>query len=186
MRLSIGKIIIGVDSDVIIKDKNLFEKVAAKFSKNKKISALAFRIINNNSMIDDFQRWWHPLDIKENYKKEFISDYFSGTGYAIIKEDIEKTGLFPEDLFMHFEEVDLSLRIIDFGFNIMYCPSLIVYHNASLQSRNKKIQYYYKRRNQIFIVIKYYPLTKGLIYLIPRLVLTLFNSLKETLPSVEL
>jgi len=178
IRRAKGKIIVGIDSDATIKDKNSLKKIYSKFSENNRIYGLSFRIINYYNGEDDVGRWWHPLSIDDNVNKEFITDYFSGTGYAIKKKAMLKAGLFPEEYFMHFEECDLVLRMLDKGYDILYYPSIIVLHKVEQRSRISKIPFYYKRRNQLWMVIKYYPFFKGVIYMFPRIVLTFFLSLR--------
>jgi len=167
-----GSIIVGIDSDVVLSDKSTLRRVVSVFSSRANIACLAFRILNHFDDKDDAKTWWHPLAITSHAAHEFYTDYFSGSGYAFRKEVFERAGYYPEDLFMDGEEVDLALRILDSGFEILYYPSIVVFHKLSKKSRQEIIPYYYKRRNQLWIVVKYYPFIKGLFYLIPRLAKT--------------
>jgi len=167
-----GDIIVGLDSDVVLPHKNLLARIAQRFSTSREVNCLAFRVLNYFTGKDDTKTWWHPFSIEGYAHKEFYTDYFSGTGYAFRREVFEKAGYFPEDLFMHGEEVDLALRILDAGFDILYDPSIVVLHKVSPQARNRRIQFYFKRRNQMWIVAKYYPILKGLGFIIPRLAKT--------------
>ncbi len=170
-------IIIGIDSDVVLPDKHTLANIATKFSSSPRINCISFRILNYYDRSDDIKTWWHPFPIETHAGRIFYTDYFSGTGYAFRRNIFDKAGYFPEDLFMHGEENELSLRILDSGFDILYCPDIVVLHKCSVQSRNKLIPYYYKRRNQIWIVAKCYPALRGVCFMVPRLVKTLFESL---------
>ncbi|MDY6933865.1 MAG: glycosyltransferase family 2 protein [Spirochaetota bacterium] len=178
-----GDIIICIDSDVMFQDRDGLHKIDQKFAENTQIACLAFRILKHYNKEDDIDRWWHPMPLDDYYDKEFYSDYFSGTGVAFRKEVFEKAGLFSEDLFMHNEEPDLALRILDNDFNILYYPSVIVYHNVvKNESRVERLgirEYYYHRRNQLWMVVRYYPFIKGLIFIIPRLIITFIIAAKD-------
>lgn len=174
-----GNIIVGIDSDVILPDNQVLTRIASKFMEFPALNCMAFRVINYYSQKDDTKTWWHPLSIDEYADKEFYTDYFSGSGYAFRKLVFETAGYYPEDLFMHGEEVDLAFRILDNGFDIVYCPSITVLHKVEEQSRNNLITFYYHRRNQIWIVAKYYPFMKGQAFMAPRIAKTLCQSLLQ-------
>ena len=172
-----GDIVVGIDSDVIFPDKDTLTRIASKFSASPDISCLAFRILNYHTRNDDTDRWWHPLPIEHYADKEFFTEYFSGTGYAFQRAVFHKAGYFSEDLFISGEENDLALRILDSGFDIVYCSGITVLHKVSEQSRVSSMKTYYLRRNQIWIALKFYSLYRGLIFIVPRLVKTFFHSL---------
>ena len=178
---SSGEIIVGIDSDAILVGNDNFKKIIDKINEKPSIGCLTFRILRNYDKQDDRDRWWHPMPIQYYCDKEFFTDYFSGTAFAVKKEALDKSGLFPEEIFIIGEEVELSLKILDNDFDIYYYPSVSVYHNiAQNKSRTKEAdyrKYYLKRRNQLWIVIKYYPFIKGFIFIIPRLVNSLLSAM---------
>lgn len=179
IKAACGNIIVGIDSDVILPDNQVFNRIAAKFKELPGLNCIALRIVNYYSRKNDVKTWWHPLQIDQYAEKPFFTDYFSGSGYAFRKIVFEQAGYYPEELFMHGEEVDLSLRILDAGFDIVYCPSITVLHKVEEQSRNNLITFYYHRRNQIWIVAKYYPFMKGQAFMVPRIAKTLCQSLLQ-------
>ncbi len=164
-----GSIIVGLDSDVVLGDENMLTKIAEKFSKSDKLDCLALRIMNYYSSKDDVKTWHHPLHIRDYAGREFFTDYFSGTAYAFRKRVFEKAGLFPQEFFMHGEENDLAYRVLDAGFDIVYCPDIAVLHKLYRPSSNNQISLYYHRRNQMWIAAKYFPFFKAVFFLMPRL-----------------
>lgn len=172
-----GNIIVGIDSDVIFSNNQILTQIASKFEDSTELHCMSLRLVNYYSQKDDTKTWWHPMPIGEYADKEFYTDYFSGSGYAFRKVVFEKAGYFPEDIFMHGEEVDLAFRILDQGFDIVYCPSITLLHKVSKDARNTMIPFYYHRRNQLWIVAKYYPPLKGFLHMAPRLVKTFFQAL---------
>jgi len=177
MKKALGDIVVGIDSDVILPDKDTLSRIASKFSASPDINCLAFRILNYHTRNDDTDRWWHPLPIEHYADKEFYTDYFSGSGYAFQRAVFHKTGYFSEEFFISCEENDLALRILDSGFDIVYCPDIPLLHKVSVQSRVSSMRTYYCLRNQIWMVLKFYPFYRGLVFIVPRLVKYFFHSL---------
>ncbi len=179
IKKSRGEIVIGIDSDVSFVNENVLKNVADQLTKTNNCDCIAFRILDHNTMNDDKERWWHPVPIEIYGNRKFYTYYLSGTGFAARKEVLLKSGLFPEDLFMFNEEVELALRILDSGFQILYCPEIIVIHRISKIARVNKITYYYKRRNQLWMVVKYYPIITGFLFIFPRIIKSIFNSILD-------
>jgi GT2 family glycosyltransferase len=169
IRQARGAIMIGFDSDVTLGDPTLLRRVVDAFERLPEASALAFRILSADGQSEDAPRWWHPLPLAQYAGRSFVTHYFSGTGYAIRRDAVLAAGLFPELLFMHYEEVELAFRILDNGGSIVYCPDLTVRHHAHPVSRRGEIQMFYKPRNQILVALACYPWQRAVVYLAPRL-----------------
>ncbi|MEO8617178.1 MAG: glycosyltransferase [Luteolibacter sp.] len=173
-----GEIIIGFDSDVTISDHRLLVKIRDAFVESTTASGFAFRLLMPDGVTDDAPRWWHPVSLEEGKGTHFETDYFSGTGYAFRRHAMIGAGLFPEILYMHYEEVELAHRIIDNGGSIIYRPEFSVLHHANEVSRRSEIQVFYKPRNQILLVLSYYPIWGGICYLVPRVIFQFVKALK--------
>lgn len=174
-----GEIIVGFDSDVSVPDTQLVAKVARAFRDEPAATGFAFRIYEPDGITDDAPRWWHPLPIGNAKDRAFETDYFSGTGYAFRRAPMTAAGLYPEILYMHYEEVELAWRILDHGGAIRYRPDFSVVHHANPVSRRSEIKVFYKPRNQVLLVLRCMPLGRGLRYLLPRLVFGAFQGLRH-------
>jgi GT2 family glycosyltransferase len=174
-----GRIIVGFDSDVTVPDRNLLSKVHAAFTESPEVSGFAFRIFAPDDHGDDAPRWWHPVPIRCGRDRCFETDYFSGTAYAFRKETMISAGLYPEILYMHYEEVELALRILDHGGSIIYRPDFGVVHHANPISRRSEIKVFYKPRNQVLLALRCYPFLRGLLYLTPRLACGVLQGLRH-------
>ncbi|MGA3171439.1 MAG: glycosyltransferase [Chthoniobacteraceae bacterium] len=172
-----GKFIVGLDSDTTVEDVRLLEKVSEYFGAHPCATALAFRLYQPDGKTDDHARWWHPLPVKEYAVSAFATDYFSGTGYAFRKAEVVAAGLFPEILYMHYEEVVLALRLIDRGGAIWYCPEFTVSHHANAVSRRGQIRVFYKPRNQVLVTLLCLPFPAAIGYLVPRMVCNFWRAL---------
>ncbi len=82
----------------------------------------------------------------------------SGGGCLIKKEVIKKIGLFDEDYFAYFEDVDFSLRAQLQGFKIWYQPKAIIYHVHKATSRRiQPFTEYLQFRNMTMTIMKDFP-----------------------------
>lgn len=81
-----------------------------------------------------------------------------------------RAGLYPEIFYMHYEEVELALRLLDQGDSILHCPELCVLHHASEISSRSYVETFYKPRNQILLTLLSFPILRGVAYIIPRMV----------------
>jgi GT2 family glycosyltransferase len=167
--------IFGFDNDVSIPDRTLFERALKLLECNPQASGLALRILCSDGITDDEDRWWHPFPIEDS-DQILRTSYFSGTAYAFKKKQIINSGLFPELLYMHFEEVSLAWRIIDQGGEILYTPDLRVNHSAEYTPHRSKVEVFYKPRNQILLALSCLPPAQALFFLLPRLAFQLFKS----------
>jgi GT2 family glycosyltransferase len=174
-----GEIIVGLDSDVSINDSELLAKVKKAFEERPAASGFAFRIFQPDGITEDTPRWWHPVPIELGKAREFETDYFSGTGYAFRRTSMVRAGLFPEILYMHYEEVELALRILDQGGTLLYRPDLSVVHHANPVSRRSEIKVFYKPRNQVLLALRCYPAGRGIRYLVPRLAYGLLQGMRH-------
>jgi GT2 family glycosyltransferase len=86
------------------------------------------------------------------------------------KSMLDYIGLFDEDFFLLYEDVDLSFRAQLRGYRCLYVPSAIVYHKASSSIiHDSPISVYYDHRNLEWVYMKNMPAR-----LIPR---TIFQHL---------
>lgn len=174
-----GEIIVGFDSDVTVPDKHCLKKVKDAFDNHSNAAGLAFRLLQPDGKTEDHARWWHPLPVSSHANQSFETDYFSGTGYAFRKDILVQAGMYPEILYMHYEEYELAFRILDTGMSIVYCPDISVIHHEHQISRRSEIKSFYKHRNQILITVACYPFLRGLCYIIPRTIYAFIDSVRN-------
>jgi GT2 family glycosyltransferase len=179
IRSATGEIIVGFDSDVSIPDHSLFIKIVDLFNRRIRYGALAFRILGPDGKSDDTDRWWHPVPMKTYSRRAFVSSYFSGTAYAFQRHDLIRAGMFPELLYMHFEEVELAWRSVNAGTLIRYSPELTAWHHSGISSRRSEVDVFFRPRNQILIAASCLPKSFIFIYLGSRLAYQFYRSLKD-------
>jgi GT2 family glycosyltransferase len=165
-----GDIVVGFDSDVTIPDARLLLKVANRFNEHPQVDGLAFRLLKPDGKSEDTPRWWHPVPIGTYADKQFYTSYFSGTAYAFRRDALVKAGMYPEILYMHYEEVELAYRILDGGGEILHCPDLVALHHANEVSRRSEVTVFYKPRNQILLAAACLPGFSAVQYVVPRVI----------------
>lgn len=90
------------------------------------------------------------------------------------KEVIFKVGLFDEDFFCGYEDVDLSWRINLIGYKIYYVPNSVIYHKSGATTKLNKIlrpEFYIRdKKNRLVSLIKNYSI-ETLVFVIPVVLL---------------
>lgn len=91
-------------------------------------------------------------------------DWITGCAMMIKNEVLDKVGLLEMKYFIYYEDVDLSFRIKNAGYELGYEPSSIIYHIAGMSHKSKvkgkegflnpKV-HYLNARNRIWTLKKY-------------------------------
>ncbi len=94
-------------------------------------------------------------------KRYCASEFIFGAcaGAAIYRKSmLDKIGLFDEDYFLLYEDVDLSFRAQLFGYKCIYVPDALVYHMASESiGYDSPLSVYYAHRNLEWTYIQNMP-----------------------------
>lgn len=171
-----GDILVFIDDDSLIEPINAIEKIIKKFEENPEIGIIAFKIVNYHTKTIWREEFPH-IDKSLNPEEEFETTYFIGAGHAIRREVFKKCGLYPDDYFYGMEELDLSFRVIDKGFKIVYFPKVLVWHKKSPLGRvTDEKKWIYTYRNRLAISYKY---LNSLFFLVSSFI-WFFKILKES------
>lgn len=91
-------------------------------------------------------------------------DWITGCAFFTRTSILKQVGLLAEPFFIYYEDTDLSFRIKNAGYELMYHPDSIVYHIAGMAYRQKKkgkegivspFVHYLNTRNRIWFLKKY-------------------------------
>jgi len=88
------------------------------------------------------------------------TDIFAASGGASLYrvEMLQEIGLFDEDFFAYYEDVDLSFRAQLGGWKVRYAPKAIAYHDTGSTSRKiKGFTTYQTMKNQPLLLVKNVP-----------------------------
>ncbi|MFC1704639.1 glycosyltransferase [Candidatus Omnitrophota bacterium] len=137
-----GEIIIGLDDDAEFVEKDIASKVAKKFFNDESIGVLSFKIIDHAT--GKVQRAAFPTRKKSaSPEKEFETTWFISAGCAIPREVFRLAGPYRSFTYKGNEEIDLSYRILDIGYRIVYFPSVTVVHKKKLDGKIAGSQEYF-------------------------------------------
>lgn len=134
-----GDIIFLLDSDASLAPDTLV-KVVRKFQSDAQIGIVACKIINSYTMKLCTSAWIYSEKSKVDQHKEFYSYSFCECGSAIRKHVFDQVGLFWDLLFFGREGDELSLRVWEAGYQIVFVPSAVVYHRVSSHERKEGIE----------------------------------------------
>lgn len=128
-------------------------------------------------MMSGFIQKW-KCDLESDFCK---TDYVAGSLFIISREVLDKIGLFDERYFLYWEEVDLSFRIKDAGYELYSLPSISILRETNSLPRTINALYYLSR-NSFLLKFKFPKRFKKIdiiIYLFKMFVLGLKISLKS-------
>jgi GT2 family glycosyltransferase len=84
------------------------------------------------------------------YNISGVTNGAHGCAMMVKKEVIEKTGLFPENFFLYYEEWDWSARVQKAGYLIWYQSEATILHKESMTvGKENPMKTYYLTRNRI-------------------------------------
>lgn len=150
-----GDIVFMLDSDASLAPDTL-SVLVHKFQGEPDVGIITCKIVN--AFTGELDAWIFTEKDKADQDMEFLSYSFCSAGAAIRKEVIDRTGLFWDRLFIYCEEDDLSLRVWDAGYKILYWPQATVYHRESPQKRVASgKREYFDLRNSLYIYLVRYP-----------------------------
>jgi len=91
-------------------------------------------------------------------------DWITGCAFFTRASVLQITGLLSTNMFMYYEDVDLSFRIHKAGFELIYQPKSVIYHIAGVSNKSKTkgpegyltpLIHYLNVRNRIWLLKKY-------------------------------
>jgi GT2 family glycosyltransferase len=139
-----GNIMVFVDDDVVIEDKNILPKIIASFlphtSNDREIGVSCFKVLYYST--GQMQQTAFPNKNFNKHKNDpnLLTSYYVGCAHAFKKKVWDLCGNYPEDFFYGMEEYDLSYRVLDKGYAIQYDASVVVLHKESPLGRKTKAE----------------------------------------------
>lgn len=141
LQKSTSPILIMLDDDAELQNKDCLIRLLEEFeNKNTKRpkAIISFKVL----YFDTREMQVNALPHKQfnTYKdKDFFETYFyAGGAHAIKRSVLGEVGTYPEDFFYGMEEYDLSYRILNAGYSIVYSNKIIMLHKESPLGRKPK------------------------------------------------
>ncbi|WP_254545801.1 glycosyltransferase family 2 protein [Halomarina pelagica] len=155
--IAAGDIFVTLDDDAILTDSQATNQIVDLFESYDRIGALAFRSINYyTGKVDTAEFPYRNND--RPFDEPFEATYFVGVGNALKRSAVDEVGLYPDTFEYGFEELDISLRLLDAGYRIRYVPSVTVKHKQSPHGRFPGRKVAQKRlENRIRVGVRHLP-----------------------------
>jgi GT2 family glycosyltransferase len=134
-------IAIMLDDDAEMGNRDCLVKLLQVFDRqdtDRPKAIVSFKVLyfeNRQMQVNAFP---HKEFAKHRDKHFLETYYYAGGAHAVKREALEKAGLYPEDFFYGMEEYDLSYRVLDAGFSIVYSDEVVMLHKESPQGRQPK------------------------------------------------
>jgi len=164
-----GQFIVLINNDTEV-DKNCLYYLVEAAKKHQEAGFVAAKMLNfyQRDIIDsagdyiDVVGHANNIGLGDKDRSSFSKPGFvflvTGGGGLFKRQVFDKVGLFDEDYFLYFEDVDLCLRAQLQGFKGWYEPRAIIYHiHQATAKRVKPFIEYLQFRNMTQTVIKDFP-----------------------------
>jgi GT2 family glycosyltransferase len=171
-RAARGRYVLSLDNDIVLSDPYVLHKAADILDEFPSVGALNFKIGSQEQPDAPLpEHWWHPVPLAQGKDRFLYTDWFAEGAVVFRAEALAATGGYDGELFHGYESVDLALRMLDRGFEMLYCPNL-----TCVEIRVRGYQHvarsrinYLTLRNKLWTAWKNYPLLRGLKYALLRI-----------------
>lgn len=136
MSLASGKLLLFIDDDAEWETSTTARHVLDLLQSAPDIGAVALRSIRPETGETIVEELPHPDKVwLQSVTGPVEVPYFYGVAHALRASAVQRAGLYPERYFYAMEEYDLSLRLYDVGYRIVYDSSLAVIHHHAQAGR---------------------------------------------------
>ena len=176
-RNALGGTIICLDDDVFGLTGEMIAVVRGKLGSNPRLGAINFKVID--AATGNICNWVHHCKPEDFSEGEFLTYEITEGAVAFRKEALDKSGYYDDIYFISHEGPDLAFRIMDMGYDCIYCGNISVSHRHENAGRVSWLNYYYDTRNHIYLAVKHFPVRYALPYLAVGLSSMLVYSLRD-------
>lgn len=102
-----------------------------------------------------FLNTYYKMKLKRD-KREREVNWLSGACLLIKKSILKEVGLFDENFFLYFEDIDLCLRIRENGWRLVYLPQAEVFHSGGGSTKSLRLtSRFHYRKSQLYFYEKH-------------------------------
>lgn len=134
-------VVIMLDDDAILQNKDCLTNLLLEFeaqNTGRPKAIISFKVLYYDTLQMQVNALPHKRFSEYKDKSFFETCYYAGGAHAVKREVIEKLGSYPEDFFYGMEEYDLSYRVLDAGYSIVYSDKIVMLHKESPLGRKPK------------------------------------------------
>ncbi len=162
-----GEYLFIINADIIIEEEKAIEKILEYIEKNKDVGMVGPKLLNvNNTVQQSCFRFYTPFTVvcrrtslgrtfigkkvlnnflmkdvfdKNNATEPIPVDWLMGSAMMVRRSNLEKVGVFDENFFMYFEDVDWARRFWENGLKVVYFPNSVMYHYHFQSSKKRSL-----------------------------------------------
>lgn len=154
-----GELVLFLDDDAELGAGSI-EAVRSAFAEHPRCGVIACRINDPSTGLPRSHEF--PARIVDRIESARPVTYFLGGGSAVRRSALKDVGLLDEALFYAGEELDLSYRLVDAGWEIRYEPGAVMTHHASPAGRPPGQYFFYHIRNRFRLAVRNLPVRYAL------------------------
>lgn len=134
-------ILIMIDDDAVLQNRDALTNLVQEFQQQNAAfpkAIVSFKVLYYDTRQMQQNAFPHKRFDRYKDKRFFETYYYAGGAHAIRREALEKVGSYPTDFFYGMEEYDLSYRLLDAGYSIVYSDGVVMLHKESPLGRKPK------------------------------------------------
>lgn len=162
MQAATGDVFVVLDDDAYLDDDDALSRVVDAFDELPQAGLLAFKLIETRGDTEHLllphprRALYHNPRLANQMGR--VSNYLAGA-HALRRTVFARCGPFRPALCYGHEELDLSYRAIEAGFEIWYLPHVVAYHvpEGAPSPASRAWKTYYLVRNRLIVAYTYLP-----------------------------
>lgn len=148
-----GEIVLTIDNDVLLTSPDDVGTAVEVFERYPSVACVNFKILDAGGGLSR-RDWCHPRDPRAFADAEFETDYVLEGASAVRRDAFERIGGYWPPLFLGHEGLDLALRLLEAGYDLLYSPRVRVTHLVAAEARPSSRIYYTFTRNAIWVALR--------------------------------
>lgn len=133
--------LIMLDDDAEMGNRDCLVNLVEEFntrSEGREKAIISFKVLYYDTRQIQVNAFPHKDFGNYSGKHQFQTYYFAGGAHAIRRDVFEKLGGYPTDFFYGMEEYDLSYRVLEMGYSIVYSDRIVMLHKESPGGRKTR------------------------------------------------
>jgi GT2 family glycosyltransferase len=141
LRKGSAPIVIMLDDDAVLQNMDCLVNLVTEFemaNTHRPKAIVSFKVLYYDTLQMQENAFPHKRYNEFKALHFFETYYYAGGAHAVKRNVIEHLGSYPDDFFYGMEEYDLSYRILEAGYSIVYSDKIIMLHKESPLGRKTK------------------------------------------------
>jgi len=169
-----GEVVVTIDNDLYFDSPFELQKIVTAFEERPQATCIAFKVLESGSGQLHVRDWCHPRSYAQYADTEFETYFIPEGACAFRRDAFLRIGGYYEPFWLGHEGWDLTLRLLDQGGQILYCPWIRIRHQISGETRTSWRPYYFYTRNYLWVAARNYGATDAGFFLTEKLAMMVY------------